>query len=204
MSKKVDGRKNNIPPKNGQFGQPGGNPINKKGAPKKKDRMLRLSKQTLNEVIMNEAFKTINVNEGGHQKTVAKIFLIIAQLSNKAAKGDTKSIKLMIELMKSAATENDANLYEWTLLWGDMQAEKLSASRNPGSLEHYNAMYRYYIFKKDIRRVEGEERWPFEPFEPCTDEDWHLFIDHHDKLKSDPEYTKAPWPLDYPSDILKL
>lgn len=135
MSKKkcTDGRKNNSPPKNRRFGQPDGNPINKKGAPRKEDRMQRFSMDSFRSFIMNEAWKEFEIKSAGSTKHVPKFYLIVSQLYTKAAQGDFQSTKLVTQLLKSAATGNDKNLYEWINLWADMQERKLRASGKPAT-----------------------------------------------------------------------
>lgn len=201
MSKKkkcTDGRRNNQPPKDHQW-KPGesGNP---KGAPKKEDRMQRFSMDSFRQFIMNDAWKDVEIVENGRKKKVPKFYVIVSQLNNKAAKGDVQAARLAFKYLEAAASQNDASLYEWLIEWTKLQERKLRAGRNPGSLEHYDVMYDYYMFKRDMRRLEGEDSWPFENEEPRTQADWHLFIKHHEALKSDP-LSKAPWPIEYPEDL---
>ncbi len=199
MSKKkcTDGRRNNRPPKAHQF-KPGqsGNP---KGRPKDDDRMRRLSMDGFRSLIMNEAYKEVKITEDGRTKTVPKLYIMVSQLYSKAAKGDVPAARLAMKLMEAAASQNDEALRDWTLAWFEMLERKLRAERNPGSLEHLDAMYQYYMFKKNMRRVEGIERWPVEEGEPYDDADWHAFIKHHEFLKKNADHV-VPWPLDYPSD----
>lgn len=78
------------PPAHTRF-KPGqsGNP---KGRPKGHNKTLP---DVLSEVI-NE---TVVVNENGRRKTITKLETIVKQLVNKAAAGDARSTKLVIELI---------------------------------------------------------------------------------------------------------
>ncbi|MGH1399214.1 MAG: DUF5681 domain-containing protein [Alphaproteobacteria bacterium] len=199
MSKKkcTDGRKNNRPPKEHQF-KPGqsGNP---KGRPKEDDRMKRFSMNSFRSFIMNDAHKLVEIVENGRRKMVPKFYVIVSQLNNKAAKGDVRATALALKYLQAAASGNDAALFDWIISWSKLQERKLKASCDPGSLEHYDVMYDYFMFKRDMRRGEGVEAWPYENDEPYDDKDWKVFLRHHEKLKSDRLY-EAPWPPKYPSD----
>lgn len=197
MSKKndKDGRRNNRPPQKNQF-QPGqsGNP---KGRPKESDDMKRISMDNLRKFIMNDVWKEVEIVENGRKKKVPKLYVMVSQLNNSAIKGNVQATRLAFKNLETAATENDAVLYEWTIGWMDLKNRVLAASKNPGSLNHYNVMYDYYMFKRDIRSVEGEDRWPYENEEPVTDAQWHFFMKIHDGLKRDPQ-SRGPWPIEYP------
>ena len=196
-NKCTDGRKNNRPPKEHQF-KPGqsGNP---KGRPKENDRMKRFSMNNLRSFIMNDAHKEVDIVENGRRKTVPQLYIIISRLNNQAAKGNVAAARLAIKLLETAASGNDKDLYEWTIAWAELQERKLKASATPGSLEHFDVMYQYYMFKKEMRRGEGVEVWPFEDEEPYDDADWRMFMEYHGKLKKEPK-SIAPWPLDFPSN----
>lgn len=199
MSKKkcTDGRKNNNPPKEHRF-KPGqsGNP---KGRPKDDDRMKRLSMDSFRGFIMNDAWKEVEIVENGRRKMVPKFYVIVSQLNNQAIKGNVTAARLATNLLKTAASGNDEHLFEWAMTWSEMQERKLKASCNPGSLEHFDTMYQYYMFKRDMRRAEGGDVWLFEDDEPYDDVDWRVFIKYHDLLKKDPEFI-APWPINFPSN----
>jgi hypothetical protein len=114
-------------------------------------------------------------------------------------KGNIAAARLSTKLLEAAASGNDKDLFEWTLAWSELQERKTKASCDPGSIEHFDVMYKYYMFKRDMRRGEGVEAWPFEDEEPYDDQDWIVFIEHHDTLKRAPK-SLAPWPLDFPSN----
>jgi hypothetical protein len=79
------------PPKQHQFkkGQLG----NRKGRPKNQKQFVALLAEALNE--------TIAVQEGGQRKRIRKIDAAAKQIANRAASGDHRAMKLLIELAKS-------------------------------------------------------------------------------------------------------
>jgi hypothetical protein len=187
------------PPKKYQWkkGQSG----NPSGRPKNADRPTRVSMEGFRGFIMNASMQPVTIRTPEGPKDVPKLHAIVTQLHNKAAAGDMRATKMVLELTKACASENDQMLYDWALQWTGMQEKMLKAKRDIGSLEHYDAMYQYYMFKKDIRAVEGVDRWPIENDEPYDNEDWIVFIENHEYLKRHPNEVK-PWPPKYPSDNL--
>ena len=182
------------PPKHTQFGAKNGNPRNKKGRIlKDEEKMLSLSPETLRKIIMNDAMTTVYIGD----KEVPRILAIIRQTGNLAAKGNVGAMKLYTELLTRASKEHSQILEEWTLKFLEMKERMLNASRKPGSLEHYDAMHQYFMFKKDMRLVEGAETWPYEPpHEPETREEWHVFFEQFEIVQKDPTKT-AQWPPPY-------
>src|SRR5690348_10272472 len=79
------------PPKQHQFqkGQSG----NRKGRPKGRRSFLSLLDDALNEHVM--------VHEGGQRKKIKKRVAAAKQIANKAASGDYRTIKLLVELDQS-------------------------------------------------------------------------------------------------------
>jgi hypothetical protein len=84
------------PPQYSQFAK--GRSGNPKGRPKGSPNLSTLLAKSLNE--------TVIVNENGHRKTITKLNAVTKQLVNKAAAGDPRATKLLMELMRQ--DENDA------------------------------------------------------------------------------------------------
>jgi len=78
------------PPKQHQFkkGQSG----NRKGRPKNQKQFLALLAEALND--------TVAVQEGGQRKHIRKMDAAAKQVANRAASGDYRAIKLLVELSK--------------------------------------------------------------------------------------------------------
>lgn len=84
----------------GKSGNPGGRPVG--------SRNLR----TLFEDALDE---TVIVSENGRRRVISKREAISKQLVNKAASGDARSIKLLVDLLQRANTNGEAYSDEITL-----------------------------------------------------------------------------------------
>ena len=92
MSKKNDKGKKNYevgyckPPIKNRFGQPEGNPINRKGPPTTLERIEkeRLSYERICEAILKPAKKMIHIKEEGKEKNISVIEAMGKKLFNKA------------------------------------------------------------------------------------------------------------------------
>jgi uncharacterized protein DUF5681 len=80
------------PPKHTRFvkGQSG----NPKGRPKGKPNVATVLQKALNEKVA--------VSENGHRKTITKLQAAIKQLVNKAASGELRALRYLMELARSA------------------------------------------------------------------------------------------------------
>jgi hypothetical protein len=87
------------PPKEHQFrkGQSG----NQKGRPKGRRSFLSLLNDALNE--------QVTVNEGGQRRKIKKRVAAAKQIANKAASGDYRTIKMLIELDQSSELDENVN-----------------------------------------------------------------------------------------------
>ncbi len=98
------------PPKHSRFkkGQSG----NRKGRLKKRGKM-----KPVEELVLDALNERVVVTENGRRKSMAKIELALKQMSNKAAAGDRRAMKLMIELLK--AMESPDIVRRVTLVFGE-------------------------------------------------------------------------------------
>jgi len=185
------------PPKKNRFKLGlSGNP---KGRPKKRP-YRRISMSELNQLIIDDMLNTVEVLEKGKKKSLPKLAVIISQLNNKAVTGDPRTAKMALEFMKIATEANDQMNLEEISTRLEMNERLRKGGRNPGSLDHLDALYIYYQYREEMRRIEGSDRWIFESGEPITREDWHTFINMHETLKREPS-TVFDWPPRYPSDV---
>ncbi len=100
------------PPEASRF-KPGvsGNP---KGRPKgRKNKMPALNEERLKVVIMEEAYRTIKVNDGNRQVTVPMAQAIVRSLAVNAAKGNTRAQRLFAEMLSGAEASNKRLYDEW-------------------------------------------------------------------------------------------
>lgn len=86
------------PPKATRFkkGQSG----NPKGRPKGSLNVATVFSKTLREKVV--------VNENGQRKTMSKLEAALKQLTNKAASGDTRALRLLLELARDAEAKQNA------------------------------------------------------------------------------------------------
>ncbi len=100
------------PPEASRF-KPGasGNP---KGRPKgRKNKMPALNEERLKVVILEEAYRTIKVNDGNRQVSVPMAQAIVRSLAVNAAKGNTRAQRLFAEMLSGAEASNKRLYDEW-------------------------------------------------------------------------------------------
>jgi hypothetical protein len=76
----------------GQSGNPAGRP---KGS------------RAISAVIASALAERVTVTEGGRRRSITKLDAAVKQMANKAAGGDQRAAKLIIELLHSAETRDD-------------------------------------------------------------------------------------------------
>lgn len=178
--------------KKGQSGNPN-------GRPKKDTSLQRISNEHMHKIIINAGLMPVDYTENGKKKTAAALELMLTQLAKKGAAGDMRAAKLYLNLMIQSTSINDKMLHEWITSWVSLQAEVIDVQNKKGTFEHYEVMRRYYSFKRDMRKIEGADMWPYDAEEPVSTEDWMMFLNHYEALKK--RVTDlAPWPLQYPSE----
>ena len=52
--------------------------------------------------------------------------------------------------------------------------------------------------RRALRKIEGDDLWPYLDDEPVTTEDWQVFMEHYESFKS-AKVEKRAWPPLYPS-----
>ena len=93
--------------KPGQSGNP-------KGRPKGKTKPAQLpQEERLKEIILEEAYRAIKVNDGDKQVTVPMAQAIMRSLAVTAAKGNTRAQRLFAELLASSETSNKRAHDDW-------------------------------------------------------------------------------------------
>ena len=107
------------PPRRTQF-KPGqsGNP---QGRPRKTE--------TVAEVFSRQLNKKIELNDGGKMQTMTLLEAIAMQHTRKAAKGDVKSTRLVLEIVKALLNTQDNNLPELINQFQALHASREAAER---------------------------------------------------------------------------
>jgi hypothetical protein len=95
--------------KPGQSGNPKGRP---KGA-KNKPKPPGLNEERLKSILMEEAYRTITVNDGARQVSVPMAQAVIRSLAVNAAKGNQRAQRLFTELLGNTERENKRLHDEW-------------------------------------------------------------------------------------------
>ena len=86
--------------KPGQSGNPRGRP---RGS---KNRKPKLNEERLKEIILQEAYRTIKVNDGPRQVTVPMAQAVVRSLAHNAVKGNTRAQRLFSEMLASTEAQN--------------------------------------------------------------------------------------------------
>jgi len=86
--------------KQGQSGNPRGRP---RGSKNKKP---ALNAERLNDIILQEAYRSIKVNDGPSQVTVPMAQAVMRSLAHNAVKGNTRAQRLFAEMVSSTEAQN--------------------------------------------------------------------------------------------------
>lgn len=212
MSKDDDNKKNGKkdyevgygkPPKNRQFGAKDGNPINLKGAPSKAQKMMqeRFSHEVMRNAFLNAGRETITVTDhNGDKVKIPKIEALPKTVMNEALKGNMRAVDLYMRYTDRFAKIQDNEFYELLNLTTKTEERRFQTSLTPGSREHYEAMYNYFMYRRTMRRIEGDSNWIYLDDEPITKEDWTVFMEYYESFKS-PDVDKKAWPPPYPTHL---
>tara|TARA_R110002073_G_scaffold4543_1_gene29534 strand:+ start:1278 stop:2003 length:726 start_codon:yes stop_codon:yes gene_type:complete len=90
--------------KKGQSGNPYGRPVGSK------NKVPEAKEERLKQIIMEEAYRDIQVREGSRSTTLPVIRAVVRTLANKGLKGETRSLTRLMELVDGVET---AGNNEW-------------------------------------------------------------------------------------------
>ncbi len=185
------------PPEHTRFGQPEGNKGNTKG--RKPGSKNLFSREKMRDAFISAGEEMVTITEGGEKKQVTKMAALARVLLNKAVSGSERSSDIFLRHMDKYSREQDAQTLEYMELVVDREEKCFEASLNPGSREHYYAMYKKFKMRRSSRNIEGVENWIYLDDEPVTNEDWKVFMEYYERSKTSNAQTKLPWPPPYPS-----
>jgi len=126
--------------KPGRSGNPGGRP---KGS-KNKTKLPALNDERLKEIILEEAYRTVTINDTGGQITIPMAQAVVRSLAVAAAKGNQRSQYLFTELLSSTERDNKLlhNEYLETAIqykvdWGkELEYRERTGATGPEPIPH--------------------------------------------------------------------
>jgi hypothetical protein len=186
------------PPKNTRFGAANGNPINRKGAPSKSQKILaeRFSHEIMRKAFIEAGEELVTINDGEEQIKVQKIQALPKTIINKALKGDLRASTLFMRYADKYAQEQEKIVVEIVDSTLKLEEEQVLSSLELGSYRHYHAMYHEFMCRRAMRKLDGNDSWIYLPYEPMTDSDWKVFLECYNLLASG-KRSKQPWPPPY-------
>ena len=190
------------PPKNRQFGAEDGNPQNKKGRPPGRNvqEFDRLSEEAFWYSFHESGQKAVSIREDGEELVIPLIMAIAKGMARDAVNGDRHARKEYLRYLEKAVKGKDKLVAEIHTALAGYRERRLSAMQKPGSLECFHTYYEWFMMKKHMRALDGEDRWHYEDGEPYTDEDWTFFLDKYEHLKANPTDILS-WPVKYPDEL---
>ena len=93
----------------GKSGNPKGRPKGSKSKPK----LPALNEERMKSILMQEAYRTIKVNEGTGQVTIPMAQAVIRSLAVNAVKGNQRAQRLFTQLLSATERENKRLADEW-------------------------------------------------------------------------------------------
>ncbi len=190
------------PPKKHQF-KPGqsGNP---KGRPKKVSKSYlyaRISEEAFRKAILSQLNEPITISENGENYSIPRIDAVIKTLTNKALQGHIPAIKELLKWADSTSKGEDKMIMSLFETTSNFEEHRIKSMGAPGSFQHIHERLNYFIKKMHLRRLDGEDKVPYEEGEPILDEDWNYFMTQYNQLKKG-NIEEVKWPPLYPSDIM--
>lgn len=189
------------PPKSTQFqkGQ-SGNPRGRPPGSKNKSTILgvlRMAHKDFRDVVLDEALKEVEVKENGEIVNTTKLRLVIAQLMNKAIRGETRAAKEAIRLAEKVILDEHRDVARF--IESERQEREhlkqqwlhIDETANPG-FKQMMVIYDRFMDKKSMRFALGEARVPYEDFEPRNEEEWTMLRNHITDLYHEVEEPR-PW-----------
>jgi hypothetical protein len=124
--------------KPGRSGNPTGRP---KGS---KNRKPALNEERLKTIILEEAYRTIKVNDGPRQVTVPMAQAVVRSLAHNAVKGNTRAQRLFSEMVSTTEAQNSRDmqdLFESAIVYkqkwyAELERRRITGSEGPEPLPH--------------------------------------------------------------------
>jgi hypothetical protein len=170
--------------KPGKSGNPRGRP---KGA---KNRRPALNEERLKEIILEEAYRTIKVNDGPKQVTVPMAQAVVRSLAHNAVKGNTRAQRIFAEMITTTEAQNSKKmmeLFEGAIEYKQSWNKEIERCRQAG-MEPPEPIPHPDHVKIDARR--GTVHF----IGPMTEEEkqeWDMFVGKRDQLHQEIEQFKA-------------
>jgi hypothetical protein len=189
------------PPKGTRFGKVGGNPINRKGAPSKAEKLMqdRFSHDAMRRSFLDAGKEMVTMNDpNGGKIRISKMDALPKTVLNEALKGNMRAFDLYMRYTDRYAKDQDKALLELYDVSSRVEEDRFQASLDPGSRKHYEAMHNYFMLRRTMRKMEGADLWPYLDDEPITPKDWQVFMEYYESFSTNKFDTRA-WPPPYPS-----
>jgi len=164
--------------KSGQSGNPNGRP---RGS---RNKQPALNEERLKSIILDEAYRTITVNDGARPITVPMAQAVVRSLAVNAAKGNAKAQRLFTDLLTSTERENKHLHDEWLetainykVEWeGELRRREKAGTTGPDPLPHPDHI------EIDMRTGQVKINGPMTREEKAT---WDMFKERKKQCDSD-------------------
>ena len=190
------------PPKHTRFGAEHANPRNGKGRPKGRNvtEFSRLSEEAFWSTFHDAMLMPVPIRENGEEFIMPAASALARTMMRDALNGDKHARKEVLRSTEKATKGKDKLANKLRVSFIAYRERNLEALKSPGSLECFNAYHSWYMLKKGLRQIDGEDAWIYEDGEPITDDDWIVFMKQHDIVKKNPHHI-LQWPVKYAADL---